>query len=78
MSINNKIRAALSLTGHKPADLAECLGITVQAVRNKFSRDSFSAEDLIRISDYLQCDLALVIDKNQRVIFDITDVEKRP
>ena len=37
----------------QPSDLADCLGVSVQAVRNKFSRDSFSVNDIIKITDTL-------------------------
>lgn len=53
MSIANKTRALLNRTERKPADLSECLGISVQAVRNKFSRGSFSISDLLKISQFV-------------------------
>lgn len=75
MSVNNKIRALLNIKNKKTQDLSECLGISVQAVRNKFTRNSFSADDLIKIASYLECDLAFIIDENQRISLDMSDIK---
>lgn len=49
MSFSNKLRSILNVTGHKPADLSECLNISSQAVRNKISRGSYSVDDMLKI-----------------------------
>ena len=74
MSISNKIRALLNMQGRKPQDLAAPLGISVQAVRNKLYRDSFSASDLIKIANALNCELTFIIDDNQRIILNKDDL----
>lgn len=76
MSINNKIRGLMNITEKKTEDLAKGLGISVQAVRNKLSRDTFSAEDLIKISACLGCELSISIDANQKVVLDESDLRK--
>lgn len=75
MSVTNKMRALLNVKGKKPQDLADCLGISIQAVRNKFTRGSFSASDLIKVSEYLKCDLAFIIDANQKIVLEKSDIE---
>ena len=74
MSISNKIRALLNMQGRKPQDLAGPLGISVQAVRNKLYRDSFSASDLVKIANALDCELSFIIDQSQKITFDVSDV----
>jgi len=73
MSVSDKIKAGLKLEGKKIEELAEMLGISRQSMSNKFYRNSFSAEDLIKISDFLGYSLAFVGEK-QNIIFDIEDL----
>lgn len=70
MSFSNKLRSILNVTGHKPADLAGCLGISVQAVRNKISRGSYSVDDMIKIFDYLECEVT--VKTKDGIIFPLT------
>lgn len=75
MSVSNKLRALLNLTDHKPPDLADGLGISVQAVRNKFNRDSFSASDLIKISNTLNCELIFKTQDGQTINLTMDDLK---
>ena len=75
MSVANKTRALLNLTGHKPSELAECLEKSVPSVRNKFSQDVFSVYDLIRIADYLNCRLLFQTQDGQAVYFSMDDLK---
>ena len=70
MSFSNKLRSILNVTGRKPADLADCLGISVQAVRNKISRGSYSVDDMIKIFDYLGCEIS--IKTKDGIVFPLT------
>ena len=76
MSVANKTRALLNLTGHKTSDLSECLEKSVQSVRNKFSQDSFSIYDLIRICNYLNCEMIIKTQENQTISFSMDDLKK--
>ena len=58
MAISDKIKALLKLQGKSHKGLAECLGISEQALSNKFYRDSYSGTDLIKVAAYLDCELA--------------------
>ena len=74
MPISDKIKAGLKLEGKKIEELAQMLGISRQSMSNKFYRDSFSGEDLIKIADFLGYSLALVKD-NQTIKFDMGDLK---
>jgi transcriptional regulator with XRE-family HTH domain len=60
MAITDKVKALLKLQGKNNKGLAEYLGISVQALSNKFYRDSYSGEDLIKIADFLDCEIAFI------------------
>jgi transcriptional regulator with XRE-family HTH domain len=60
MAISDKIKALLKLKGRNNKGLAEYLGISEQALSNKFYRDSYSGEDLIKVATYLECELAFI------------------
>lgn len=77
MAIASKIKALLALKGKDHAGLAAHLGIQSQALSNKFYRDSFSAEDLIRIADYLGCPLAFVSDDGTQIVLDKSDLKPK-
>ena len=76
MSVTNKIKSLLSLKGKKNIELAAYLGISPQSMQNKLSRGSFSAEDLIKISDVLECPLCFEIDDSQKIVLDTSDIRK--
>lgn len=70
VGFSNKLRSILSVTGHKPADLADCLGISVQSVRNKIFRGSYSIDDLLKIFDYLECEVT--VKTKDGIVFPLT------
>ena len=74
MSISSKIKALLQLRDKEQVKLAQHLGITKQALSNKFYRDSFSAVDLIKIAEFLNCDLAFNVDDRLKIILDRCDI----
>lgn len=75
MSVSNKIRAMLNIKNMKTQDLAACLNISVQAVRNKFTRDSFSVSDLIKICSFLDCELLFKINDSQYIELSMEDLK---
>ncbi|MPM26494.1 hypothetical protein SDC9_72997 [bioreactor metagenome] len=75
MAISDKLRALLALSGKKSTDLAGYFGISPQAMRNKFSRGSFSADDLIKISVFLDLDLSFRTTDNQIITLDEKDLQ---
>lgn len=60
MSIAGKVKSVLSANGKDYSGLASALGISSQALSNKFYRDSFSVEDLIIVAEYIGCKLAFL------------------
>lgn len=74
MTVSSKIKALLKLKNVEHSALAEYLGISKQALSNKLFRGSFSATDLIRIANFLKCDLSFISDDGQRITIDITDI----
>lgn len=74
MAVTDKIKALLSIKGKKNVELAAYLGISPQSLQNKFNRGSFSAEDLIKVSDFLGCTLAFEVDTAQKIILDKSDI----
>ena len=76
MAVSEKIKALLQIRGKKKNELAEYLGMNSQSLSNKFSRDSFSAEDLIKISNFLNCSLTFEIDDKQKIILDMSDIKR--
>lgn len=74
MSVTNKVKALMHLNNKDHAALAAALGISKQALSNKFSRDSFSAEDLIKVSEALGCELAFV-SGDIKIVLDMEDIK---
>lgn len=73
--ISNKLKSILSVTNHKIPDLSICLSMSDQGVRNKFSRDSFSVSDLIKICDTLNCELSIRTRDGQTVYLGMEDLK---
>ena len=76
MAISDKVKAMLNLRGKKILDLAKHFEMSPQAMRNKLSRESFSAEDLIRISMFLDSELSFRISENQIITLDQNDLRE--
>lgn len=76
MAVTDKIKALLSIRGKKNIELAAHLGMSPQSMQNKFNRGSFSAEDLIKIADFLDCTLAFELGNEQKIILDKGDIRE--
>lgn len=74
--ISDKIKALMKLRGKNKNNkgLAKYLGISNQSLSNKFYRDSYSGEDLIKIAKYLDCELAFVTGTT-KIILDEDDIK---
>ena len=77
MTITNKIKGAMNLKGIDLHGLAHGLGLTPQAVSNKFYRNSYSVADLVKIADVLGFEVYLS-DGVQKISISPADLEKRP
>jgi DNA-binding Xre family transcriptional regulator len=54
------IKQLLIERGKSVKQLAELFGISGQSMSNKLYRDNFSFEDVLKIADYLNCDVKIV------------------
>lgn len=71
MSISAKVKALLNLQGKKQADLMGVLEMgSKQALSNKFSNERWSADDLIRVSEFTGCQLAFLLPNGERIILE--------
>ena len=75
MSVSNTVRMAITGKGMSQATLAREWGLTTQAMNNKFYRDSWSAEDLIKVAEITGGKLALVYPDGQQLLFLAEDPE---
>jgi len=75
MTISNKIKALMQLTQKSDEGLAAYLGVKRQSLRNKYVRNSFSADDLIMIADYCGVELRFIIDDKQSILLELEDVK---
>ena len=76
MAVADKVKAMLNLKGTKIMDMADYFDMTPQAMRNKLNRGSFSAEDLIRVSMFLDAELSFKISDNQAIVLDENDIRE--
>lgn len=67
-NITSKIKSLLSLNQRTNKELAEYLGISHQALQNKLYRGYFSANDLIKISEFVGSELAFISGGNKIVL----------
>lgn len=73
MSIAAKIKGLLASSGKDNAGLAQALGISSQALSNKFYRGSFSVNDLLIVAEYTGYELMFVSANGSRVVLDDAD-----
>lgn len=76
MSITDKVKAAMAVSGKENKELAEYLGITNQSLSNKFNRGSFSTEDMIRIADFTGSVLNLEFEDRTKITFSSDDIRQ--
>lgn len=76
MAVSDKVKAMLNLKGKKIMELADYFEMSPQAMRNKLNRGSFSAEDLIRVSMFLDAELSFCISENQAITLDKNDLRE--
>mgnify|MGYP001851776806 CR=1 FL=1 len=76
--ISNKIKAVLYMKGLNLSDLAAKLNTSKQSMSNKSSRESYTAKDLVALSDLVGGDLA-IIDRStgeKMITFTPEDIKK--
>ena len=65
MHIQDYKRSGKNITQN---DLANVLGMTKQSFSNKMQRDTFTAEDVVKIASYLNMKVVLVKDEEEYVL----------
>lgn len=76
MGISSKLKSAVKDNGYMMSELAEYLGLSRQSLSNKFKRESFSAEDLIKIATFLGGELVISCDKGRFATFAQEDIDQ--
>lgn len=74
--VSDKIKQIMKEKGIKVNQLAEYMGVKPQSVTNKFSRDSWSAQDLISVLDFLGCQLTVEYKPDTKITFTMSDIRK--
>lgn len=73
----DKIKAMLALAGKKNKEFYEYLGITRQAMFQKQKKDIFYVDDLIKLGELTDTQLAFVDNDNQVILrFNSHDLRK--
>lgn len=74
MTVSNKVKALGAIYNLSRADMALKMDLTATALGSKYTRDSFTAGDLIRVADALGVRLAFIDNNGQPIItFDLED-----
>lgn len=76
MTISDVVKGLLALSGKKQLDLAAHFGMSKQSMSNKFSRNGWFGNDLIKIADFCGCKLAFVKPDGQLIIIENDTEEK--
>ena len=74
--VSDKIKMILKQKSVKVSQLAEYMNVKPQSVTNKFSRDSWSVQDLISVLDFLDCQLVIESKPDTKIMFSLDDVMK--
>ncbi len=68
MTVSDCIRVALTMSGRKQKFLADSWDESQNNVANKFSRNTWTAQDLIKVARTLNIELAFNFPDGQKVI----------
>lgn len=70
MSISDKVKGLLALSGKKQIELASNFGMSKQTMGNKMARGSWSGNDLAKVADFCECKLAFIMPDGQQIIIE--------
>lgn len=73
--VGDKIKQIMKEKGVRVNQLAEYMGVKPQSVTNKFARDSWSAQDLISVLDFLGCQLSVEYKSDTKILFTMDDIK---
>lgn len=70
MSVTEKVKALLALSGKKQVELAKEFDMSPQTMSNKMARGSWSAADLAKVAAFCGCELAFVFPNGEKIIIE--------
>ena len=70
MSTSDKVKAVLTCCGKKQIELAEHFGMRKQNLATKMQRDSWSADDLARVADFVGAHVGFVLSDGTTIYLD--------
>lgn len=70
MSVSDKVKGLLALSGKKQVELATHFGMSQQTMGNKMRRGSWSANDLAKVAEFCGCKLAFIMPDGQQIAID--------
>ena len=70
MSVSDKVKGLLALSGKRQIELADCFGMTKQTMSNKMARDSWSAKDLARVAEFVGCKIGFLLPDGQHIFLE--------
>lgn len=73
--VSQKVKQIMKLKKATNVQVAEYLGTSPQALANKFSRETLSANELIAILDFLGCQIVVEAIPDVLVKFDTGDIK---
>lgn len=68
LAVADTIKDLLKKKGISQVELAEKLGMSKQNINNKFKRNTFSPDELVKIAEILNMQLAFVEGKDKYII----------
>lgn len=74
--ISNKIKQIMKDKHIKAIDVAKYLRITPQSLNRKFTKDCWSAQDLISVLDFMGCNLTIEYKPDTKLVFSMDDIKK--
>ena len=70
MSVSDKVKGLLALSGKRQFELADFFGMTKQTMSNKMARDSWSAKDLARVAEFVGCKIGFLLPDGQHIFLE--------
>jgi len=70
MSTSDKVKAVLSCCGKKQIELADYLGMKKQNLNTKMQRDSWPADDLARVAEFVGARVGFILPDGTTIYLD--------
>lgn len=73
MNLSDGIKSALCAAGKTQADLTTVFNVSPQAIANKQSRNSWSADELIRIAGSVGAKLTFEFPEGSKIVLELPE-----